>query len=67
MTIDNFPEKLLTYGDVQEITGIKSRVTLWKKSKDDNDTFPKAYKVGNHFTRWKLSEILNWMDHLETV
>ena len=67
MTTDNFPEKLLTYGDVQEITGIKSRVTLWKKSKDDNDNFPKAYKVGNHFTRWKLSEILNWMDHLETV
>ena len=67
MTTDNFPEKLLTYGDVQEITGIKSRITLWKKSKDDNDTFPKAYKVGNHFTRWKLSEILNWMDHLETV
>ena len=67
MTTDNFPEKLLTYGDVQEITGIKSRVTLWKKSKDDNDYFPKAYKVGNHFTRWKLSEILNWMDHLETV
>ena len=58
MTTDNFPEKLLTYGDVQEI---------WKKSKDDNDYFPKAYKVGNHFTRWKLSEILNWMDHLETV
>ena len=53
--------------DVQEITGIKSRVTLWKKSKDENDTFPKAYKVGNHFTRWKLSEILKWMDHLETV
>ena len=55
MTTDNFPEKFLTYGDVQEITGIKSRVTLWKKSKDDNDTFPKAYKVDNHFTRWKLS------------
>ena len=28
MTTDNFSEKLLTYGDVQEITGIKSRVTL---------------------------------------
>lgn len=60
-------EKLLTYKDVQEITGIKSRVTLWKKSKNDNDDFPKPYRIGSHFTRWKLSEIQDWIDQLETV
>ena len=60
-------EKLLTYDDVQDMTGIKSRVTLWRKSKDENDTFPKPYKVGSHFTRWKLSEIQEWIDSLQTI
>ena len=60
-------EKLLTYDDVQAMTGIKSRVTLWRKSKDENDDFPRPYKIGSHFTRWKLSEIQNWIDELETV
>jgi len=60
-------ERLLTYDDVQEMTGIKSRVTLWRKSKDDEDQFPKPYKIGSHFTRWKLSEIQEWIDQLETV
>ena len=60
-------EKLLTYDDVQDMTGIKSRVTLWRKSKDENDAFPKPYKVGSHFTRWKLSEIQEWIDSLQTI
>lgn len=60
-------EKLLTYDDVQAMTGIKSRVTLWRKSKDDDDSFPRPYKIGSHFTRWKLSEIQSWIDQLETV
>jgi len=60
-------EKLLTYDDVQSMTGIKSRVTLWRKSKDEEDEFPKPYKIGSHFTRWKLSEIQAWIDQLETV
>jgi len=60
-------EQLLTYNDVQTMTGIKSRVTLWRKSKDVNDNFPRSYKVGNHFTRWKLSEIQAWIEQLESV
>jgi len=60
-------EQLLTYDDVQAMTGIKSRVTLWRKSKDDNDNFPRSYKVGPHFTRWKLSEIQAWIEQLETA
>jgi len=60
-------EKLLTSDDVQAITGIKSRVTLWRRSRDNLDKFPRAYKVGIHSTRWKLSELKEWMDSLETV
>jgi predicted DNA-binding transcriptional regulator AlpA len=60
-------EKLLTSDDVQAITGIKSRVTLWRRSRDDKDQFPKPYRVGTNSTRWKLSDIQSWMDSLETV
>lgn len=60
-------EKLLSAKDVQHITGIGSRVTLWRKSRNDEDQFPRPYKLGTNFTRWKLSEIEEWMDTLETV
>ncbi len=60
-------DQLLTSVDVQKITGIKSRATLWRKSRNQCDRFPKPYKDGTHFTRWKLSEIQEWMDQLESV
>ena len=60
-------EQLLTSKDVQALTGIKSRATLWRKSRNRLDRFPLPYKDGSHFTRWKLSEIEEWMDQLETV
>ena len=60
-------EQLLTSEDVQALTGIKSRVTLWRRSRDNQDKFPRAYKVGAHSTRWKMSELKDWMDSLETV
>jgi len=60
-------EELLTYKDVQELTKIKSRATIWRKSRSHDDAFPRPYKDGTHFTRWKLSEIEAWMDELETV
>jgi len=60
-------EQLLTSKDVQELTGIKSRATLWRKSRNTEDCFPLPYKDGTHFTRWKLSEIQQWMDQLESV
>jgi len=31
---------------------------------DQYDPFPQAFRNGTHFTRWKLSEILDWMDSL---
>jgi len=60
-------EQLLTSDDVQALTGIKSRVTLWRRSRDNQDKFPRAYKVGVHSTRWKMSELKDWMDSLEAV
>jgi len=60
-------EQLLTSEDVKSLTGIKSRATLWRRSRDEEDEFPKPYKVGSHSTRWKLSELQHWIDGLETV
>lgn len=60
-------EKLLSAKDVQEITGIKSRSTLWRKSRDVKDQFPMPYSQGTCFTRWKLSEVEEWIDNLEVV
>jgi len=42
-------------------------VTLWRKSRNEDDKFPKPYKDGAKFTRWKLSEIEVWMEELETA
>jgi len=58
---------LLSAEEVLKITGYKSRVSLWKKSRNTDDPFPRPYKSGSHFTRWKLSEIETWMDGLESA
>lgn len=58
---------LLTNKDVLRLTGLKSRVSLWRKSRDAEDPFPRPYKLGTSTTRWKLSEIESWMDQLETA
>lgn len=60
-------DRLLSAREVLEITGFKSRVTLWKKSRNDDDPFPRPFRDGTHYTRWKLSQIESWMDQLETV
>jgi len=59
-------EQLLTSADVEKITGL-SRVTLWRKSHGEDDPFPRPYKYGPRFKRWKLSEIELWIDQLEKV
>ena len=58
-------EQLLTTKQVLEITGIKSRTTIWRKSRCENDNFPRPYKYGCQFTRWKRSEIEAWINTLE--
>jgi len=58
-------DQLLTSTDVQKLTGVKSRATLWKKSRNLDDQFPMSYNDGPKFTSWKLSEIQQWIDQLE--
>lgn len=63
--LDRKTDRLLTSGQVLELTGFKSRGSLWKKSRDPNDSFPLPVKDGGHFTRWKESELVQWMENLE--
>lgn len=56
-------ERLITAKDIEALTGL-SRVTLWRKSNNPQDPFPQAFRNGTHYTRWKLSEILIWMETL---
>lgn len=60
-------DHLLTSDDVLKITSLKSRVTLWRRSRNPEDSFPRPYKFGPQSTRWKLSEIKAWLNELETV
>ena len=58
-------ERLISTKEVETLTGL-SRVTLWRKSNNNTDPFPQAYRNGTHYTRWKLSEILTWIESLKT-
>jgi len=61
------PDRLLTTQDVLKMTGLKSRVTLWRKCKDASDPFPRPYRFGSQSNRWKRSELDAWMDELENA
>ena len=56
-------ERMVNIKQVQRLTGY-GRVTLWRKSNDSQDPFPQAFRSGTHYTRWRLSEILEWRDSL---
>lgn len=56
-------EKLISAKEVEALTGL-GRVTLWRKSNNKDDPFPQAFRNGSHYTRWKLSEILSWIESL---
>lgn len=56
-------ERLISIKEVEHLTGL-SRVTLWRKSNNIEDPFPQAFRNGTHYTRWKLSEILDWIESL---
>jgi|GEM_PF-3219314 len=58
-------ERLVSAREVEKLTGL-SRVTLWRKSNNPEDPFPPAFRNGTHYTRWKLSEVLEWMESLRT-
>lgn len=56
-------ERLITAKQVEALTGL-GRVTLWRKSNNLEDPFPQAFRNGTHYTRWKVSEVLTWMESL---
>ena len=56
-------ERLISMKEVERLTGL-GRVTLWRKSNNPEDPFPQAFRNGTHYTRWKLTEILVWMETL---
>lgn len=51
--------KLLTIQEVIKIVGIK-KSTLYKLIKEGK--FPKQIKIG-HLSRWRLSDIQDWVDN----
>jgi len=51
--------KLLTLREVISIVGIK-KSTLYKLIKEGK--FPSQIKIG-HLSRWKLSDIQDWLDN----
>ena len=56
-------ERLVSSKQVERLTGY-SRATLWRKSNNRDDPFPHAFRNGTHYTRGKLSELLEWRDSL---
>ena len=56
-------ERLISTKEVESLTGL-SRVTLWRKSNNIEDPFPQAFRNGTHYTRWRYSEILTWIESL---
>lgn len=52
--------RMLRIEEVLELTGIKSRSTIWQLAKDGD--FPRAYRVGKRGTAWRLSEVRTWLE-----
>ena len=57
-------EKLLTFKEVSDITGLH-KSSLYRKSHDPEDIFPTYYTYGTRYARYKKSEIENWLNQLE--
>jgi prophage regulatory protein len=56
-------EKLLTIREVTEIVGFK-KFTIYKFMNEGK--FPKQVKIGKS-SRWKMSEIKQWMEQITSV
>ena len=57
-------EKLLTFKEVSEITGLH-KSSLYRKAHDESDPFPNYYTYGTHYARFKESDIKAWVNQLE--
>ena len=57
-------EKLLTIDQVIELTGL-SRASVYTEMRERG--LPRPVRVGHKSVRWRLSQLVVWMDSLETV
>jgi len=55
-------ERLLTYAEVLERTGIRSRSTIFEKVQRGD--FPAPLKLSRGYIRFRESEIIAWIDAL---
>ena len=56
------PIDLLTCNDVLQLTGIKSRTTIWRRVK--NGKFPPPVDIGSSRIRWRLCDVEEWISAL---
>jgi prophage regulatory protein len=56
------PTKLITVKQVLQMTGYKSRTTLWRRVRAGD--FPKPIALSRHATRWKSKEVEEWLNAL---
>lgn len=54
--------KLISVKEVLQMTGYKSRTTLWRRVRDGD--FPKPVALSQHATRWRISEVQEWIETL---
>ena len=52
--------RLLTADEVLELTGYKSRVTLWRKVR--SQVFPAPVKLNGFAIRWRETDVKSWID-----
>lgn len=54
--------KLISAKEVLKLTGYKSRTTLWRRVRAGD--FPKPIALSSNSTRWKSSEVEDWINDL---
>lgn len=59
-------QQLLTVTDVLNVTGFKSRTTLYRRAKAVNGEFPKPVSIGAGKIRWRSSDLEDWLNSLPT-
>ena len=57
-------DQLLTVADVLNVTGFKSRTTLYRRARSGN--FPSPCHIGAGKIRWRSGDIEEWLNGLQT-
>ena len=52
--------RLITAKEVLDLTGYKSRTTLWRKVREN--VFPAPVKLPGDAVRWREQEVQEWID-----